>query len=343
MNILIIGGAGFLGSNLVRRCLLDAENRVTVLDNLHPELRSTAENLRDVRDRIRFVEGGLADGALLSGLVSDQHVIFNCAAQSSHLLSLSDPLLDAEINCLGSLRLLEAIRHGNRDALVVYTSSSTVIGKATTGVVDEDHPEHPLDIYSANKGVAEKYYRIYHRVHGVKTVVLRFPNLYGPYGKPHPEFGFINHFIHLAWAGRDLPVFGPGDQVRSVLYAGDAAEILYLAAREGRLIGETFFAAHDEHLSVREIAQGIVRVMGRGRVVHRGWPPERVAIEIDRVRISSARLRAITGWRPRHSFEQGMEKTRRAMEGGVIREDPDHRGARPYRVATPPKPVIRGV
>jgi len=315
MNILVIGGAGFVGANLVRRCLREPGTEVTVLDSLEPHLRASTEPLREVWDRIRFVRGSMGDEHLVAEMVLGKDVIFNCAAQTSHPLSLRDPLFDAEINCLGNLKLLEAVRLLNRDAVVAYTSSSTVIGKAVGELVDETHGEKPLDIYSANKGVAEKYYRIYNRVHGLKTVVLRFANLYGPFGKGYPEFGFVNYFVDLAWNDGEIQVFGAGGQTRNVMFVEDAAEVLYRAAREERLFGETYFAAHDEHFSVLRIAEEIVRVFGRGRVTHVEWPEERQRIEIQDVRISSARLREITGWRPAFSFEQGLRKTKQVMEG----------------------------
>ena len=314
MNILVIGGAGFLGANLVRRCLREPNNQVTVLDSLEPRLRANIDNLQQIWDKIRFVRGSMGDEPLIAEIVQGQDIIFNCAAQTSHPLSLQDPLFDAEINCLCNLKLLEAIRLLNKQAVVVYTSSSTVIGKAVGDVVDESHGEKPLDIYSANKGVAEKYYRIYNRVHDLKTVVLRFANLYGPYGKGYPEFGFVNYFIHLAWMAQEIKIFGTGDQTRNLLYVEDAADILYQAAQDQRLIGETYFAAHDEHLSVLNIAQTIVRVLGRGQVIHVEWPDERRRIEIDRVQISSARLRSIIGWQPHYSFEQGLERTKEILQ-----------------------------
>ena len=314
MKILIIGGAGFIGANLVRRCLRDRENEVTVLDSLEPQLRPTTANLAEVWDSIRFIRGSMNDEHLIAELVQKKDVIFNCAAQTSHPLSLQDPLFDAEINCLGNLKLLEAVRLLNKQAVVVYTSSSTVIGKALGDIVDESHGEKPLDIYSANKGVAEKYYRIYNRVHDLKTIVLRFANIYGPYGKGFPEFGFVNYFIHQAWANEEIKIFGPGNQTRNVLYVEDAADVLYKAAQDPRLIGETFFAAHNQHLSVLEIAHQITSVIGRGSVTHIEWPEERRRIEIDKVQISSARLNAIIGWLPKFSFEQGLKKTKQILE-----------------------------
>ena len=316
MRILIVGGAGFLGANLVRRCLAEPGAEVTVMDSLEPHLQATTDHLLEVWDRIRFVRGDMRDESLVADLVQGQDIILNCAAQTSHPLSIQYPLLDADINCIGNLKLLEAVRLLNRDAVVVYTSSSTVIGRAQSEVVDEDHGEKPLEIYSANKGVAEKYYRIYHSLHGLKTVVLRFANLYGPYGKGYPEFGFINYFIHLAWKGEEIQIFGTGGQLRNVMFVDDATEILWRAAWEPRLIGGTFFATSDEHLSVAEIGQRIVQVLGRGRIQHIEWPEERLRMEVEGVRFSSSRLREMTGWKPQHDFDAGVRRVRAVLERG---------------------------
>lgn len=315
MKVLIIGGAGFLGACLVRRCLAEPDYEVTVMDSLDPHLHATTANLKAIWKDIRFVRGDLRDETLLAQVVQGQHIIFNCAAQTSHPLSIQYPLLDADINCGGSLKLLEAVRLLNREAIVVYTSSSTVIGKAQHAVVNEDHPERPLEIYSANKGVAEKYYRIYSTIHDLKTVVLRFANLFGPYGKGYPEFGFINYFIHLARTGQPIRIFGSGDQLRNVLYAEDAADVLLIAATQPNLFGQLLFATSNQHLSVSAIASGIVDVFQRGSVEHIEWPDERRRIEVDHVEFSSARLQALTGWRPRHDLVSGLQRTRAIVEG----------------------------
>jgi UDP-glucose 4-epimerase len=314
VKALIIGGAGFLGSNLVRRCLRESVEELTVMDSLDPHLYATTRNLTEVWKKIKFVRGDLRDETLLAHIVQGQDVIFNCAAQTSHPLSIQYPLLDAEINCLGNLKLLEAVRQLNKQAVVVYTSSSTVIGKALHEVVDEDHWERPLEIYSANKGVAEKYYRIYHTIHDLNTVVLRFANLYGPYGKGYPEFGFINFFIHLAWHDQEIKIFGTGAQTRNVMYADDATDILWRVAGEKRLAGETYFATGTEHLSVAEIAKKIVSVLGRGKVTHIEWPEERRRIEIEDVKFSSARLQSAVNWCPCWDFESGLNRTREILE-----------------------------
>jgi nucleoside-diphosphate-sugar epimerase len=317
LKILIIGGAGFLGAHTVRRCLRDPDNEITVLDSLEPELHATTAHLQPVWDRITFIRGSMGDEPLIADAVQGQDVIINLAAQTSHPRSLQNPLLDAEINCLGNLKLLEAVRLLNPKAIVVYASSSTVIGRAVGDLVDEDHVERPLDIYSANKGVAEKYYRIYNRVHDLNTIVLRFANLYGPYGKGSPEFGFINYFIDLALRDEEIRLFGSGEQTRNVLYAEDAAEALYRAAQSPQLIGEVYFATHDEHLSVARIAEEIRRQFGSGRITCIDWPDERRRIEIEQVRFSSTRFRDLVDWRPVYDFKQGLARTKAVISGEI--------------------------
>ena len=205
--------------------------------------------------------------------------------------------------------MLEAVRDYAKDAVVVYSSSSTVIGKATGDVVDEEHGEKPLDIYSANKGVAEKYHRIFNRLYNLKTVVLRFPNLYGPFGKTSPAFGFVNYFISLAQKGEPITIFGEGEQTRNLLFAQDACDILWLAANTPKLFGEIYFAAHKEHHSVKEIAEAIVETFG-GKINYVPWPEIRKRIDVDKVFISSAKLNNLTGWEAKYSLKQGLEITR---------------------------------
>ena len=250
----------------------------------------------------------------MEDVVKGRDVIFNCAGQTSHPISLSDPLFDADINCAGNLTVLEAVRKCNRDARIIYTSSSTVIGKAMGDTITETHSEYPLDIYSANKCVAEKYYYIYHKVHGVKTLSLRFANLYGPYGKGYPEFGFINYFIWLAAHDQEISVFGDGSQTRNVMYVEDAADLLYNCVFHDSLYGDVFFAAHKEHYSVLAIANEIISVFGRGRLHKRRWPRVRKRIEIGDAIISGAKLYYETQWEPKFNLREGLIKTKQIME-----------------------------
>ncbi|MFC1516214.1 NAD-dependent epimerase/dehydratase family protein [Thermodesulfobacteriota bacterium] len=313
MNILVLGGAGFLGCNLVRRCLGDKKNTVTVVDSLDPKLKSSLENLKDISEEIEFIQGDMRDMSLMEKVVREKDVIFNCAAQTSHPLSIKDPLFDAEINCIGNLNLLEAARKYNKDARIIYTSSSTVIGSAVGNIVTETHSEFPLDIYSANKCVAEKYYYIYNRVHNMKTLSLRFANLYGPYGKGSPDFGFINYFIWLAANDREISIFGDGSQSRNVMYVEDATDLLYHCIPYDNLYGDVYFAVHKEHYSVLQIAKDIVSIFGKGTLARKKWPSYRKKIEIGDVIISGAKLYYETRWEPKYTLRKGLRRTKEIM------------------------------
>lgn len=317
MNILILGGAGFLGSNLVRRCLQESNN-IVVVDSLEPRLKSTTENLKDVWSSISFIQGDIRDASLMRKVVQNKDVIFNCAAQSSHPLSLKDPFFDVEINCLGNLTVLEAVRKYNKKTLVIYISSSTVVGKVLNNLVDETHPEFPLDIYSANKSAAEKYHFIYNQVYDVPTLVLRFGNLYGPYGKGYPDFGFVNYFISLTMNNKNITIYGDGSQTRNVMYVGDATDLLYRCISHKEIFGDIYFAVHQEHHSVLKIAQEIVSVFGKGKVVKVKWPDVRKRIEIGKVKISGRKLYNKINWQPKYSLREGLMETKRVMEGGRL-------------------------
>jgi len=313
-KVLIFGAAGFLGANLVRRVLQEPNVEVTAVDSLYPALLSTKDSLASVADKITFIQGDIRDDKLLKEIIPGQNIIFNCAAQTSHPLSFEDPVFDTEVNCIGNIKLLIAIRDYNREAVVVYPSSSTVVGKVVGDVIDENHGEKPLDIYSTNKGVAEKYYRVFNTVYDLKTVVLRFANLYGPYGKKDPAFGFVNYFIGLAAKGEPIKIFGTGEQTRNVMYAEDAADIMWLAAHRPELIGESYFATHYDHHSVKEVAEAIVKIFDHSKIEFIPWPDLRKRIEIEKVLFSSARLYYLTDWKPRYSLTEGLKKTKEIME-----------------------------
>jgi UDP-glucose 4-epimerase len=314
MNILILGGAGFLGNNLVRTCLKKGKNKIVVVDSLEPRLKSNLDNLKEVLPKITFIKGDIRDRKLMDRVVKNQDVIFNCAGQTSHPLSLEDPFFDVEINCLGNLTVLEAVKKNNKKARLIYTSSSTLIGKAIGETVDEKHGEKPLDIYSANKGIVEKYYYIYSKVHGLTTLSLRFANLYGPYGKASSDFGFINYFIDLAYRDKEIPIYGNGSQIRNVMYAEDAADLLYRCALKKDIFNDVYFAVHREHYSILQIAKQIISVFAKGKIKKIPWPDIRKKIEIDNVVISGAKLFYKTKWEPKYNLREGLMKTKRILE-----------------------------
>lgn len=309
-NVLITGGLGFIGSNLARACL-QAGARVTVFDCLDPRSGGNLFNVHGIENRLDLCFHNILDFDQVCDKIVKKDLVFNCAASTSHSFSMKEPWIDMDVNSRGVINLLEAIRRFNPSVRLVQLGTSTQLGKLHYRPADELHPEFPMDIYSANKSVSEKYVIIYARSYQVRATVVRLTNVYGPRASIHSaEFTFNNFFVGQALQGRDITVFGDGAQKRNVLFVDDAVRALIAASKSEDTIGETLFAAGDSHFTVAEIAKATVAVMGRGRVCHTDWPRGRREIDVGDAVVSNQKLKSLTGWAPRVAFEEGLKKTK---------------------------------
>jgi len=312
-NILITGGLGFIGSNIAHECVKHGAH-VTIYDCLDPRSGGNMHNIEGIKDVANIVINDIRNFEPLCHAILKQDILFHCAAYTSHPQSMKDPLVDIDVNCKGTINVLEAARRFNPDIKIVYIATSTQTGKMHQDIIDEMHPEYPLDIYSANKSVAEKYILIYGKAYQMRTTVVRLANTYGPRSNiKSPDFGFMNYFIGLALQGKSISVFGDGAQTRNVNYIEDSVDALLLAALNERSDDEVFFAVSDEHISVAEIADGIKSYIGCD-VKYIEWPSDREFIEIGDVRISNKKIVCELGWCPRHDLKSGLIKTKAYYE-----------------------------
>jgi UDP-glucose 4-epimerase len=314
-KVLITGGLGFIGSNLAHRCLeLGAD--VTIYDNLDPNMGGNLFNVHDISDQVEIRYHDILDYDRLIEHVVGKDIVFNCAASTSHPFSMREPWLDLDANGRGVINLLEVVRRFNADAKLVHIGTSTQLGKLQYQPADEKHPEFPLDIYSANKSVSEKYALIYANAYNMRTTVIRLSNVYGPRASIHsPEFTFNNYFIGLALQGRAISVFGEGRQKRNVVYVEDVVDALILAASSVDSDGETFFAVGDEHFSLAQIAELTVKIIGKGSVSFVDWPRERKSTEVGDAVLSNQKIRQRLGWAPKVDLQSGLSRTRDYYSG----------------------------
>src|SRR5512135_1735415 len=223
-KVLVTGGLGFIGSNLSAK-LVGLGAKVTVVDNMIPRLGGNLFNVRDIVDRIQINFSDVRDGHSMDYLVKGQEYIFHLAGQVNHVDSIRNPIQDLDINCRGTLVLLESCRKHSPQAKIVFAGTRGEYGSSVKLPVDEDHPTNPKGIYAVTNLSAEKMVLVYHDVHKIPGTCLRITNTYGPrHQMAHDEYGVLNWFIRKAIDDERIPVFGDGRILRDFLFVDDAVD-----------------------------------------------------------------------------------------------------------------------
>ena len=230
MRALVTGGAGFIGSTLVDR-LLGEGHDVTVVDNLS---RGRLENLaaaREAGDRFEFRELDLTDPAIEDVVAAARpEVIFHLAAQIDVRLSVEDPVHDAQVNVVGTVRLAEAARKVGVRRIVFTSSGGSIYGPVTELPVAETRPVDPLSPYAAGKVAGEIYLEMFSRLYGIEWAGVAPANVYGPRQDPHGEAGVVAIFSQRLLAGEPTKVFGDGGNTRDYVFVGDVVDAFVRAA-----------------------------------------------------------------------------------------------------------------
>lgn len=265
MNILITGGAGFIGSNLAV-ALLDQNHHVTVLDNLDPyyDLGLKEYNLELCRDagsdRFEFIEGSITNENLVTETIAgnDVDVIFHKAAKAGVRPSVEQPKAYNKNNIEGLLTVLDAAAdHGV--SRVVNASSSSVYGVPEYLPYDEEHPNHPKSPYAVTKRSAEHYCNVYHDLHNLPTVNLRYFTVYGPRMRPNMA---ISNFVSRCLNNKPPIIYGDGEQTRDFTFIDDVVQANLTLLDTDAADGETMNIGSNDNVSIRELAEYVIKETG---------------------------------------------------------------------------------
>ncbi len=306
MRILVTGGAGFIGSHIVDGYLA-AGHEVVVADDL------STGRMANVNARAEFHPVDLTS-SYLRDLFRDRRfdVVNHHAAQVDVRRSVQDPAGDAAINIGGTIRLLELCRQHGVRGVIFSSSAGTIYGEEGPIPTPEDAPQRPVSPYGISKLAGERYVDYYQSVHGIRGIILRYTNVYGPRQDPHGEAGVVAIFCQRLLQGEVPVVYGDGEQTRDFVYVGDVAaanlralDLIQGAAAVGAGAA-TFNIGTGQETSVNALLGRLAALTG-GAVVPRRAPPR--AGEQRRSAADPALARNLLGWAPTVSLAEGLGLT----------------------------------
>jgi UDP-glucose 4-epimerase len=298
-EVVVTGGAGFIGSNLCRR-LLEEGAKVTAFDNLSSGKIDFIKDLMD--DEFNFVKGDIRDPVELEKATKNCEVIFHLAAQTSVPFSMKNPKEDCEINVVGTLNVLEAARKA--DARVVFASSAAVYGNPEKRPTPETYPTNPIAFYGLSKLLGENCCRFHQETYDLEVVILRIFNVYGP--NCH---GVIYDFLDkLQKTPNKLEVLGTGRQARDFVYISDMVNFLLEAATSPAAAGQVFNVGTGTTTSVSELAKMIIEILGLKDVDIYFTGGQAWEGDMDITLADNSKAVNKLRWRPQVNLKEGLKK-----------------------------------
>ena len=308
-RVLITGGLGMIGSVIASK-LIEFGAEVTIVDAMIKPFGGNLFNIHHFKDKINLNITDIRDQEAMKILVQNKDIIFNLAGQVSHNDSLLNPFLDTDINYIGHLTVLEAVKNFNPQAKILYSGSRLQFGKIEQIPVSENHPLNPLTPYAVNKTAAENLYLYYHRAFNIPVVIFRIANPYGPKCQmQHSKYSIVNWFIRNAFDDKEIVVFGDGDQIRDYIYVEDLADVFISAAINDQSSGEIFNIGSGVGTKFLDMVNAIVDIVGKGKIKKIPWPDDYQNVETGNYITDISKVKNKLDWKPVTSLSEGIQKT----------------------------------
>ena len=310
-KILVTGGAGFIGINLVRK-LLKGGSYVTVIDNFVTGKRENIEDLL-VNENFKLIEGDVRNEKTIYDAVQNMDIIVHCAAIPGVDESINDPFTTTDITIRGTLNVLQAARKENVEK-VIFASSAAVYGSEVYPLKDEEHPKNPLSPYGISKLAAEHFCLVFHKLYGVSVICLRYAATYGPYQcvvkSPDGQIlrgAVIPRFVDRVMNGLPPIIEGDGLQTRRITYVEDAVRATILAMGKEELSCEVFNVGSDEEITIKDLAFLIIRLAGKQGEIEPLYTSPRPG-DIRRSNLNIEKAKKILGFYPKVRLEDGIKR-----------------------------------
>lgn len=332
MNILVTGGAGFIGRWVVKRLLEDG-HAVTALDNLS---NGSLENIEEFKNKnFRFIEGDISNKILLEDVFKDKYdIIYHLGASINVQDSIDDPETTFYNDTVGTFNILDRAKiqmfgkngkmigvdwvYDNNEerhpCKIVFMSTCMVYDKSDEEGIDELHPTKPVSPYGGSKIAAENLVLSYFHAYGLPAVVIRPFNTYGPYQKTGGEGGVVAIFIKNALDGKDLNIYGTGEQTRDLLYVKDCARFVIMAGYSDKVNGEIVNAGTAQDVTINELA----KIISKGRININHVKHIHPQSEIMKLKCNYDKAKELMQWEPEFTLEQGIAETEKYIIGSQL-------------------------
>jgi len=303
MKVVVTGGAGFIGSHLVDRLIVEGYE-VIVLDNLSTgKIENVKHHLNN--QKFNLVRGDVQNSRDVNKAIKDADIVFHLAAFVNVPLSIENPMLANNVNTRGTLNLLQAILKKNF-ARFVYVSTCAVYGEACYLPISEEHPTAPLSPYGVSKLAAEQYCKVFNRTLGLKTVCLRYFNIYGPRQFKGPYSAVITRFIDRLRENEPPIIYGNGEQTRDFLYVEDAVEACMLSLSPENCVGEVINIGTGIKTTINELANLLIKLMKKTHIAPIYAAPRKEDIKHSYADISKAQK--MLRYKPKVTLEKGLKR-----------------------------------
>lgn len=303
MRVLVTGGAGFIGSHIVR-ALVDNGDRVWVIDDYST---GNPENLENVSSRIKMVEGDIRDPDIVGPVISEVDAVLHQGALPSVTRSFSDPVGTTSVNAGGTLNLLEVIR-GSDIKTFVFASSSSIYGDVKAPMKSEDLPPEPLSPYAVSKLAGEYYCRLYHKLYHLPAIALRYFNVFGPGQDPASQYAaVIPKFSTAVIEDRTPVIYGDGKQSRDFTYVDNVVQAnLKCLSAPAVALGKVFNIACGERTEILTVLDILSAVSGKA--ISPAFKPARPG-DVRHSLADIRQARTVLGYHPVVSFPDGLKST----------------------------------